>query len=266
MSRVGIVGTGAMGRPVIDRLLAAGHSVAAVARRPEVAAELTAAGVEVVADLPALGRDRDVVLVYVYSDEQVREVTLDSGLLDALAPETLVVVHTTGSPQTVEAIAARHPAVIDAAASGGPASIAAGTLTVFLGGEDEHVARFRPVLGAYAENAVHFGPLGSGQRVKLLNNLLFGAHVQLAVEAAGVAEAFGLDVGLLARTLHTCSGASYAMDLVAASGSAEALLQGAGPYVRKDVRVAREVADYLGVSLGTIDLATRPLTGGDLSA
>ena len=239
MSRVGIVGTGAMGRPVIDRLLAAGHSVAAHARRPEVAAELTAAGVEVVGSLPELGRDRDVVLVYVYSDEQVREVTLDSGLLDAMAPDALVVVHTTGSPATVEAIAAVHPAVIDAAASGGPASIAAGTLTVFLGGADEHVERFRPVLECYAEHAVHFGPLGAGQRVKLLNNLLFGAHVQLAVEAARVAGRSGSTSRQVARTLHTGSGQSYALDLVAASGSAEALLQGAGPYIRKDAVVAR---------------------------
>ncbi|WP_409330797.1 NAD(P)-binding domain-containing protein [Trujillonella humicola] len=129
MARVGIVGTGAMGRPVVDRLLAAGHAVAAHVRRPEAAEELRAAGVEVVAGLPELGRDRDVVLVYVYSDEQAREVTLDSGLLDALAPEALVVVHTTGSPRTVEAIAQRHPAVVDAAASGGPAQVAAGTLT-----------------------------------------------------------------------------------------------------------------------------------------
>ncbi|RBY84336.1 NAD(P)-dependent oxidoreductase [Blastococcus sp. TF02A-26] len=259
MSRVGIVGTGDMGRPVVDRLLAAGHEVAAYVRRPEARAELGAAGVEVVADLPALGRDRDVVLVYVYSDEQAREVTLDSGLLDALAPETLVVVHTTGSPATVEAIAARHPAVVDAAASGGPAQIADGTLTVFLGGEEEHVARFRPVLEAYAGNAVHFGPLGSGQRVKLLNNLLFGAHVQLALEAARVAESFGLDVVQVARTLHTGSGASFALDLVAMVGSAEGVLQGAGPYIRKDVAVAREVAAGLGVPLGTIEEATRPL-------
>ncbi|MGY1771992.1 NAD(P)-dependent oxidoreductase [Blastococcus sp. SYSU D00813] len=259
MARVGIVGTGAMGRPVVDRLLAAGHAVAAHARRPEAAEELRAAGVEVVADVAGLGRDRDVVLVYVYSDEQAREVTLGSGLLDTLAPEALVVVHTTGSPETVRAIAERHPAVVDAAASGGPAQVAAGTLTVFLGGEPEHVERFRPVLEAYAAHAVHFGPLGSGQLVKLINNLLFGAHVQLAVEAARIAGSWGLDVGLLARTLHTGSGQSYALDLVAATGSAEALMQGAGPYVRKDVRVADQVAAGLGVSLGTIAAATRPL-------
>ncbi|WP_409330798.1 NAD-binding protein [Trujillonella humicola] len=106
---------------------------------------------------------------------------------------------------------------------------------------------------------MHFGPLGSGQRVKLINNLLFGAHVQLAIEAARIAGSFGLDAGLLARTLHTGSGQSYALDLVAATGSAQALLEGAGPYVRKDVRVADRVAADLGVPLGTIGAATRPL-------
>jgi 3-hydroxyisobutyrate dehydrogenase-like beta-hydroxyacid dehydrogenase len=106
---------------------------------------------------------------------------------------------------------------------------------------------------------VHFGPLGSGQRVKLLNNLLFGAHVQLALEAARIAGSFDLDVAQVAKTLHTCSGASYALDLVAMTGSAEALLQGAGPFIRKDVAVAQQVAADLGVPLGTIEETARPL-------
>jgi hypothetical protein len=63
----------------------------------------------------------------------------------------------------------------------------------------------------------------------------------------------------LATSLHTCSGASYALDLVAAMGSADTLVQAAGHFVRKDVLVAQEVAEELHAPLGTIGAAVTPL-------
>jgi 3-hydroxyisobutyrate dehydrogenase-like beta-hydroxyacid dehydrogenase len=260
VKRVGIVGTGEMGRPLVDRLLAAGFEVSAFARRPEARVELTAAGVRCVDDVAALGDGADAVIVYVYSDQQVRDLVLDSGLADAMAPGSILLVLTTGSPRTVEAIdervRSRGIGVVDAPGSGGPLQVAAGTLTLFVGGDDEHVARCRPIFDAYATEVVHFGALGAGQRVKLLNNLLFGAHVELAVEAARLSDAFGIDPSALAKTLHSCSGASYALDLIAGMGGAAGLVERAGRFVHKDVLVARAVAEELGASLGTLEPVT----------
>jgi 3-hydroxyisobutyrate dehydrogenase-like beta-hydroxyacid dehydrogenase len=98
------------------------------------------------------------------------------------------------------------------------------------------------VFDAYAARVVHFGALGAGQKVKLLNNLLFGAHVELALEAARLSTELGIDPALLATTLHTCSGA-------------------AGRFVHKDVVVAEQVAGELGASLGSIAAVTGPLLG-----
>jgi 3-hydroxyisobutyrate dehydrogenase-like beta-hydroxyacid dehydrogenase len=263
MRRVGIVGTGEMGRPLVDRLLAAGFEVAAYVRRPELRAELGKAGVECVDSLADLAAGRDAVVVYVYSDEQVHDLVLDGGLADALEPGSVLIVKTTGSPRTAEAIAARVGSrgvgVVDAPGSGGPAQVADGTLTIFVGGEEQHVSRCRPIFAAYASTVVHFGPVGSGQKVKLLNNLLFGAHVQIALETARLSGEFGIDPAQLATTLHSCSGASYALDLIAAMGSAEALVAGAGRFIHKDVLVASAVAEDLGASLGTIATVTAPL-------
>jgi 3-hydroxyisobutyrate dehydrogenase-like beta-hydroxyacid dehydrogenase len=210
-----------------------------------------------------LGAGNDVVIVYVFSDEQVRTIALDDGLADAMAPGSVLMVTTTGSPRTVEAIhdrvAARGVGVVDAPGSGGPAQVADGTLTLFVGGADADVARCRPVFDAYAAQVVHFGALGAGQKVKLLNNLLFGAHVELALEVARMSSEFGIDPALLATTLHSCSGASYALDLVAAMGSADTLVQVAGRFVRKDVLVAHTVAEELDVPLGTIGAVSAPL-------
>jgi 3-hydroxyisobutyrate dehydrogenase-like beta-hydroxyacid dehydrogenase len=180
--RVGIVGTGEMGRPLVDRLLGAGHHVAAFARRSEARDDLASAGVEVVDDVTALAADRDVVLLYVYADEQVRSVALDDGLVGAMSPGSVLVIHTTGSPGTAQSIAAaanaRGVGVVDAPGSGGPAQVADGSLNLFVGGDAAEVERCRLLFSAYTSQVTHFGALGSGQVVKLLNNLLFGAHVE----------------------------------------------------------------------------------------
>jgi len=256
--QVGVVGTGAMGRPLVDRLRAAGFEVTAFARRTDTRAELTAAGVPTVDTVADLARGNEVVVVYVYDDDQVREVVFDHGLADAMAPGSVIVVHTTGSPRTVQAIDARVRArqvgVVDAPGSGGPAQVAQGTLTLFVGGDNEPVARCRPLFAAYAARVVHFGALGTGQQVKLLNNLLFGAHLEPAVEAAGLAERFGIDPVAFASTLRACSGASYAVDLVATMGSAAALVTAAGRFVHKDVLVAQAEAEELGVPLGSLGI------------
>jgi 3-hydroxyisobutyrate dehydrogenase-like beta-hydroxyacid dehydrogenase len=261
--RVGIVGTGEMGRPLVDRLLRAGHRVAAYARRPDRRADLAEAGVEVVESVPALGRGRDIVLIYVYSDDQVREVAIGDGLVDAMARGSVLVIHTTGSPGTAEVIAARAGpggvGVVDAPGSGGPAVVASGTLTLFVGGARDHVERCLPLFESYARHVVRLGPLGSGQKAKLINNLLFGAHVQLAVEAARLSERFEIDAAALAKTLHHGSGASAAIDLMAAMGSADALLNGAGRFIYKDVLVARALAAELDTPLGAFDSVLGPL-------
>jgi 3-hydroxyisobutyrate dehydrogenase-like beta-hydroxyacid dehydrogenase len=260
---IGVVGTGEMGRPLVDRLVGAGFEVAAYVRRPELREELTAAGVECVDKLTDLAAGRDAVIVYVYSDEQVHDLVLEGGLADEMEPGSTLIIKTTGSPRTAEAIAARvRPrgiSVVDAPGSGGPNQVADGTLTIFVGGEEQDVERCRPVFASYTSNVVHFGPVGSGQKVKLLNNLLFGAHVQLALEAARLSSEFGIDPVQLATTLHTCSGASYSLDLIAAMGSADALVAGAGRFIYKDVLVASAVADDMGASLGAIATVTAPL-------
>lgn len=256
--RVGIVGTGEMGRPLVDRLLAGGHAVTAHARRPEVRDDLAAAGVTVVDSPEAMAAGRDVVIVYLYSDDQVRE--LGPAIVDAMDPGSLLVVPTTGSPDTAVALAERAAArgigFVDSPGSGGPAQVAEGTLTLFLGGSMADVERGRPVFESYATTIVHFGPVGSGQRVKLLNNLLFGAHVELAVEAGRLCAALDLPEAEVLTTLHGCSGASAALDMAAAMGSSRRLVDLAGRFVHKDVVVARGLAADLGVELGSLGPVT----------
>lgn len=253
--KVGVVGTGEMGRPLIARIHAAGHHVTAFARRPETLKDLEVCGIETVSALVALGTDCDFVIVYVLTDEQVRAVVLDSGLLTAMPRGSTLVIHTTTSPATVQAVAvqaARHGvAVVDAPGSGGPAQAAEGTLTLFAGGEIETVDRCRTLFAEYATNVVRFGPVGAGQAMKLINNLLFAGHVQLAIEADRLAAEFSIDAPTMFDALRNCSGASTATGLVVAKGSVKALLEAGGPFIYKDALLTRDVATDLGLPLGS---------------
>jgi 3-hydroxyisobutyrate dehydrogenase-like beta-hydroxyacid dehydrogenase len=256
-ARVGFVGAGEMGTPMVDRLLAAGSPVTVLARRPEVAERYAGSPARVVSSLGEVAEGADIVIVCVLTDAQVAEVALgEHALLAAMAPGSLLVVHTTGSPSTATRLAEdgaeRGVRVIDAPVSGGPADIVAGHITLLLGGDDTDVERVRPVLAAYADPILHLGPLGSGQVVKLINNALFAANIQLAAEAERVADQLGVDIATLASTVAHCSGASYAMGVIAAMGSTEALTVAAGRFLRKDVDMVTAVAAELGVDLGLL--------------
>jgi 3-hydroxyisobutyrate dehydrogenase-like beta-hydroxyacid dehydrogenase len=261
-TRIGVIGVGEMGRPLVGRLKAAGHSVAAFVRRPELAAELTAEGVEVAPSIADLAKGREYVIVYVFKDEQTQ--ALAPEIVAAMDPGSILIVKTTGSPKTMAAIAERaRPrgvGVVDAPGSGGPHKIAGGDITLLVGGAAEDVERCkRDVFAAYAGPVIHIGELGAGQALKLINNAMFGAHIELALEAARLGEAFGLDAGEVAKALTRCSGGSAAIEILAGAKTPEVLLQRTGKFVHKDVAVAEQLAAELGIDLGVLGQVNAPL-------
>jgi 3-hydroxyisobutyrate dehydrogenase-like beta-hydroxyacid dehydrogenase len=166
----------------------------------------------------------------------------------------VLVNHTTGDPETatwLAALAAEHQVlVLDGALSGSPASIRAGALTLLIGGDDATLAAVRPALESYASTIITVGVLGDGQRVKLVNNALLGAHLELAAEAERVATRMGVDPGTALEAITHCSGESSALRLVVTMGSAAKLEAAAGRFLRKDAEMVGDVAAAAGVELG----------------
>ena len=262
---VGFIGAGRMGAPMVRRLIGAGYQVRVLGRTTEkcrAAEDLGAAGV---GDLSQVARDADAVIVCVFTDEQVRQICLEDGLLDAMASGSALVLHTTGSPRTAQVIneraTARGLAVVDAPVSGGPHDVAGGTVTVFAGGEDEAVARVRPLLCSYADPVLHVGPVGSGQKVKLINNTLFAANIGLVAEAIRLGERLGVDEAALLAALPHGSGTSRALASIAATGSVSAFTAAVGEFIGKDVAVIRSTAADLGSDLGLLGEAVAAGTG-----
>ena len=106
MSQVGFVGAGRMGAPMVRRLVDAGHKVRALGRSVEKRRGVSELGAQPVTDVADVAADADVVIVCVFTDDQVQQVCLESVLLSTMSPGASLVIHTTGSPRTAEAIAA----------------------------------------------------------------------------------------------------------------------------------------------------------------
>ncbi|MGW0160733.1 NAD(P)-dependent oxidoreductase [Mycobacterium sp. NPDC003323] len=252
--RVGFIGTGRMGAPMVRRIRAAGHDVRALGRTEDKRRAITDLGATPVSEAADVAVDADVVVLCVFTDEQVREIAVPS-LLDAVPAGAALVIHTTGSPGTAEHIAAAAPhlGVLDAPVSGGPHDIDAGRITVFAGGADAAFVRAEPVLTAYADPALHVGPLGAGQKVKLVNNTLFAAQIGLLAEAAKLARRLEVDETALLRALPYGSGASRALENVVRAGSTAAFIGAVGEFIGKDVAVVRRTVAEMGADLGALD-------------
>jgi 2-hydroxy-3-oxopropionate reductase len=242
---------------MVARLVAAGHEVRALGRSDEKRSAIAQLGADPVAEIAAVSADADAVVVCVFTDEQVRQVCLADGLVAAMPAGSILVLHTTGSPRTAQNIAERaapHDVeVVDAPVSGGPHNAASGALTLFVGGTDDTVARAHPVLRCYGDPVLHVGPLGTGQKVKLVNNALFAAHIGLLSGAVELGARLGVPESALLAALPHGSAASRVLDIVAAGGSVASFIETAGEFVGKDIAVIRRITAELGSGLGVLD-------------
>ena len=202
MTAIGFIGLGNMGGPMAANLVKAGHQVTGYDILPAAVAALSAAGGHAAASAAEAVAAGDVVITMLPAGPQVREVYLgNGGVLGRARNGALLVDCSTIDVETARAVAAAARAagfdMVDAPVSGGTAGAAAASLTFMVGGEAAAFARARPVLDAMGRTIVHTGPAGTGQAVKICNNMM------LAISMIGVCEAFTLahKLGLTSQTL-----------------------------------------------------------------
>jgi 3-hydroxyisobutyrate dehydrogenase-like beta-hydroxyacid dehydrogenase len=262
--RVGFVGAGRMGAPMVRRIVEAGHEVNVLGRSDERCSVVAQLGARPVLDVAGVVDDADAVVVCVFTDEQVRQVCLDGGLLTAMRPGAVLVLHTTGSPNTAKDLAAGavEVDVLDAPVSGGPHDIAAGHVTLFVGGSEDALDRARPVLASYADPILHAGPSGAGQLVKLVNNALFAAQIGVVAEGVRLGSRLGIDESALLGALTHGSAESRVLSMIARAGSASTFISAVGEFIGKDVAVVRKTVAELGGDLGALDAFVTAGVGG----
>jgi 3-hydroxyisobutyrate dehydrogenase-like beta-hydroxyacid dehydrogenase len=260
---VGFIGLGSQGGGMARRQIACGIPTTLWARRPEVLAEFPGAAT---AATPAeLAAGSDVVSICVVDDVGVDQVLSGpDGVLAGLVPGAVVAVHATVHPTSCERwaaeVAAAGGAFLDAPVSGGGAVAEEGRLLVLVGGDAAAFARAQPALATYGDPVVHLGPVGAGQLAKLVNNVVFSAHLALAEDAARLAEGFGLDPRRLGDVLQHGSAASAAGSVHTRQGPGFPMRDIAGPLLRKDIGIVADLAAARGAPVGAlVEVADRVL-------
>jgi 3-hydroxyisobutyrate dehydrogenase-like beta-hydroxyacid dehydrogenase len=243
--KTGFIGLGSQGGPMAERILAAGYPLTVWARRPEALEPFTAQGAVAAGSVAELGAACDLIGVCVVDDAGVAAIC--DALIPAMRPGGLLVIHSTILPESCEALAERCAArgvqFLDAPVSGGGPAAAAGKLTVMCGGDADAFARARPVFESFAGAVVHLGPVGSGQRAKIVNNALMAANMGLAHAALAAGEALGIERGALAELIKVSSGRSFGVEVYARLPSPQAFAHGA-PLLVKDVKLLAAVLPH----------------------
>ena len=193
MTAIAVVGLGAMGSRIAERLIGAGHELVVWNRTREKGERLAAHGAAI-ATSPADAAARvELAITMVRDAEALRAVVTGERGIAAGAPPTLIDMSTVG-PRAIAWLASavgEQTAVLDAPVLGSLSEAESGSLTVFVGGAEPLVSRWTPVLRALG-TPVHIGPLGSGAAAKLVaNSTLFGTITVLG-EALALADALGL--------------------------------------------------------------------------
>jgi len=253
--RIGFIGLGIMGAGMAANLVREGHDVVVWNRTPSRMDPLVEAGATPGASPADVGRMCSIVMMCVSDTPDVDAVLHgDQGLLAGVSEDSLIVDHSTISPGATvtfsEEVMALGGSWIDAPVSGGSEGAKRGTLSIMVGGTEADVERARPYMESFGTTITHVGPVGSGQKVKIVNQILVVVN-QLAVsEALLFAQAAGLD---LEATLSAVKGGAAGSWMLANRGPQMIARDWRPGFTidlqQKDLRLALEAADSVGTPI-----------------
>ena len=251
--RIGFIGIGAMGAPMAARLVRAGRTVAVFDAKPGAAERFAAdSGAVAARSVTELMQHAELVITMLRTSNDVKDVLLGGGAASALAPGSTVIDMTSGSPELTKVIAenlaSRGIAMLDAPVSGGIKGARDGALTVMVGGSKSELERWLPVLKVFGSQIFHVGPIGAGQAIKALNNLVSAAGLTAAAEAVLIGKRFGLDPVQMIDIFNVSSGRNHSTE----NKFKNAILPGtyAGGFafdlMLKDISIAVDLAEQTG--------------------
>lgn len=200
---VGVIGLGAMGAPIAERLVQAGLDVRVCDVDPVRAQAL--AGARQAATPNALAQQCAAILVVVPTDADVIDVCTDEdGVMAGARPDSVVLICSSVTPATCAEVSAAAPdgvGLLDAALTGGVRGANDGTINLLVGGERAALDRARRYLAPWTKSVHHLGPLGAGQVGKTVNNLIHWAEIAAIYEALELGRQLGVPVSAMRTAL-----------------------------------------------------------------
>lgn len=253
--KVGFIGLGNMGRPMVRRLLKAGYSVVVHSRSPGPAQELAREGAVPAFSPQEVAASCDTVLTCVTLPSDTDAVYLGPrGLIPHARPGHLFIEHSTIGPQQARRLyneaKVKSASFLDAPVSGGVQGATEGTLAIMVGGEQEAFDRAKPVLNVLGKYVRLAGPSGAGAVVKLVNQMLVAINLAGAVEGLVLATRAGVDPTVTMEVLKNSTGSSATL----LSAGSRMLERDFAPrfalkLLLKDMRLVAEVGNEAGVRL-----------------
>ncbi len=259
--KIGWIGTGLMGNPMVKHLLKAGYTVGVHNRTKEKAADLIEMGCawyDTPADLAAAS---DVVVTIIGFPKDVEECYFgNQGIFTTLKPGAILIDMTTTRPSLAIQIAERAESIgasfVDAPVSGGQVGAINGTLSIMIGGKKETVDAVTPLFEAFGKNMVHQGKTGAGQHAKMCNQIVLAGSLLGVCEALVYGIKSGLNLNSLLESISKGAAACWSLDVLAPK-----LVK--GDYAPgfsidnfvKDLAIALEEAEAMRISLPGLALA-----------
>jgi 3-hydroxyisobutyrate dehydrogenase len=263
--KLGFIGLGLMGGPIVGRLLEAGYDVTVWNRSPEKIISAVANGATKAANVAELVSAVDLVLMCLTDSTAVEKVVFgEDGVASGAADDKLLVDFSSMRPDVTRKFAARLKmetgmSWVDAPVSGGAKGAAAGTLAIMAGGEVEDVERVRPIVAVFSQRFTRMGEIGAGQVTKLCNQIIVASNVAAMAEAISFAEKSGVvDATKLAEALKGGWADSQPFQIMAprfAARNTEPKI-GAIDVMLKDIDTARDLAIENGAPLPMAALAS----------
>ena len=274
--RLGFIGTGHMGNPMVRQLMRAGHEVVVHDRRQETTANLIELGATWAESPAAAAAAGEVVFTSLPGPAEVDEAVLgDSGILDGASEGTIHVDLTSNSPAAVKRLArierGRGVTFLEAPVSdmvSGAIGVEQQRLSVFIGGDAAVLEKVRPMLETFCSNVFHTGEVGTGNVVKLTNNMISLGSSVLIQEALAVGVKAGMDPMKLYEMWNVSSasrwvqGVPRSLEMSSEQGNPSFTLLLSAKDVGECLNMARELAVPMTVGSAVSQVFTRTVARG----
>ena len=247
MTRVGVIGLGNIGGAIAANLVADGHDLTVADADPDRAAAVTGARA---GDVAAVASAADITVTSLPTTEVVAEVA--AAWAAAAPPGSILLDLSTSSPAgnriLAERLAATGHHLVEAPLTGGAVGARNRTLVFLVGGDDEPVARCRPLLDGLGRATFHLGPVGAGATMKLVNSLLAFTCTWVSLEGLSLAAAAGLDLRTVVDVVRTGGASNFFIDRAVDGLDVRGRpTEFALALAAKDARLVEEVARSSGV-------------------
>ena len=264
MERIGFIGVGIMGKPMVLNLLKAGYAVTVHDLNRQPVDELVQQGADSAGSARAVTEQSDVVITMLPDSPEVEAVVFGpDGVLEGIRKGMLFIDMSTIAPATSEKISKvlseKDVDALDAPVSGGDVGAKAGTLSIMVGGTKAAFERALPLFQVMGKNIVHIGDAGAGQVTKACNQIVVGMTIQAVAEAMTLAKKAGVDIEKVRDALLGGFAQSRILDL-----HGKRILEGnfqPGFKIklhRKDMNIALQTGRTLSVPLpGTAQVASQ---------